>query len=562
MVKFIRRDCIDIKSCLAVRLHGAVNDQCFGKTFPRLVNTIHLSSVPSGKFSKTLTRPKKKSDVFQALVFRLDAIEEAINGIERGLKGCMKDRDTLFLLYLFLDMHLPLVEAFKGEKHENLQELYPQPEYAISPLNTFDVSQELHHACFWTNKPSKVLDLRSLISKSLPNRSSARNLQPLFKRYFSLHKELFKAVLQAALLGNYRFCPNRLQFQMRAKVYSLSADDCVAVIDSNVQLAILSVKLCIIHEIRCSPSLRNVLLVGQWVGVESACIGLLRRREHTLSELLASFAKHKSKVKKYSRDAAFKIVAKKINASLAPRRSCDDFHMFYKLSTRVHAHDKTPFFILNAFGISNRTILTLESIARGTASTVRCSEECSQTIATFLEAFEVRFNVKIFDLPKHVADAQRDALVKRFELLPETSDEEIESYAPGMIFCARCRTFKGFLNNISDKRKKVRGYGSANVLMTERGLCCACSKSTKVVAAKPKGLIANLRTVKTKKRVSRTYFCEFTPLLRFASFGRVVQFYGEQYLLCPHCACFAKYRDMRWRAGMLNCEICAHRKKD
>lgn len=103
-MEFVRRDCIDIKSCLAVRLHGAVNDQCFGKTFPgktfpRLVNTFHLSSVHSGKFSKTLTRPKKKNNVFQALVFRLDAIEEAINGIERGLKGGLKDRDTLFLLY-------------------------------------------------------------------------------------------------------------------------------------------------------------------------------------------------------------------------------------------------------------------------------------------------------------------------------------------------------------------------------------------------------------------------------------------------------------------------------
>jgi hypothetical protein len=398
----------------------------------------------------------------------------------------------------------------------------------------------------------------------LPNRSSARNLQPLFKKYFAEHKQLFQHILQIALLGNYRFSFHKLNFKLRNAVYSMTEDDCMKVIDSNVQLAILSVKLFLINEIRSLPSLRAVLLKNQWQKVENSCIGLLKRWAHTIPELLKSHAKSKAKVgKTASAEAAFKSVAKKICSSLAPRRLCEDFHLFYRLSMRVHATE-IPFFLLNAFGLHNKTILTLESIARGTAaaSTLHCSEESSQVIATFLEAFEIRFHVKIFNLPMHVAEAQREALVQRFELKEETSDEEIESYAPGMIFCARCRTFKGYLNNISEKRKKVRGYGSANVLITAHGLCCACSKSTKVVAAKPKGLIANLRQAKKKKRVSRTHFCGAVQLLRFDSFGRIVQFYGEQYLLCPHCACFAKYRDMRWRAGSLNCEICFGRKKD
>jgi hypothetical protein len=553
---FLRRAVIDIKNCLAIRFHGAVAELAFRKSFPQLANTVRFPYVPPGRFSKKLKRPKTQLNIFRALKFRLDAIEDA-------LKVSQKDKDARFLLYLFLDEHLQLLEAFQIGDLDNLRGRFPKAELAISALNAFDVSKEVRCTRFWSNaKPSKVLDLKALFSKTLPNRSSARNLQPIFQKFFAKNANLFEQIFKIALLGNYRFSPHKLDFELRNAVYRLTADECLKVINTNVQLAILSVKLFLINEVRSLPSLRAVLMKRQWQNVESSCIPILKLSARSLEELLGSAAKHKAKVCKFSPpDAAFKAVTKKINSSLASRRTCEDFNLFYRLSTRVQASE-IPFFLLNAFGVPNQTILSLESIARGATTSLRCNEESSQVIATFLEAFDVRFHVKVFDLPKHVADAQRNAIVKRFGLKEETSDEEIESYAPGFIFCARCRTFKGYLNNISEKRKKVRGYGSANVLITENGLCCACSKSTKVVAAKPRGLIANLRQPKKKKRVSRTHFCQFTQLLRFDSFARVVQFYGEQYLLCPLCACFAKYRDMRWRAGSLNCEICFCRKKD
>jgi hypothetical protein len=416
-MKFECRDTIDIQSCLFTRLHGAAAEQCFGKSFARIANTVHFASVPSGSFSKSLKPATEYNNIFKALLFRLDVIEDALKGAQK---------ESRFLLYLFLDEHLHLVEAFKSGNLENLRSHYPRPEFAISPLNTFDISMVVRETRFWSNtKPSKVLDLKVLFCKSLPNRSSARNLQPLFKKYFAEHKQLFQHILQIALLGNYRFSFHKLNFKLRNAVYSMTEDDCMKVIDSNVQLAILSVKLFLINEIRSLPSLRAVLLKNQWQKVENSCIGLLKRWAHTIPELLKSHAKSKAKVgKTASAEAAFKSVAKKICSSLAPRRLCEDFHLFYRLSMRVHATE-IPFFLLNAFGLHNKTILTLESIARGTAaaSTLHCSEESSQVIATFLEAFEIRFHVKIFNLPMHVAEAQREALVQRFELKEESSDE-------------------------------------------------------------------------------------------------------------------------------------------
>lgn len=573
--------------------------RCFENTFETLCRHATTlegpwpDSPPTNCFSNEITRiltsdvtiSSYEKKVLTVLCYRLDVIQY----YTKKMENCSK---TKFLLYLFLDEHIDLYNECLSRRIDNvgtIRGLFPSPSRICFWGNLLNTMPFIKESGYWNLKYLKRHPLIHLFTKTLPHRCQNRNMQTLTLKYMKenpLMKILFGDILRCSMLGNY-INSKPINFNARCLIYKRRADSgfWLSMIEKFFPVMLHALKEYILFAVEQIPSLFKILVQKQrWLEFKEGIKRILiparvlladdNCKVKTLEEILLIMQQmskynlgrhihhHTTAFNLY--ETRFKATTRRVHTLLQLDSKMfmpEHFKLLYNLTCRISYSDTIPWYILIAFGVPRHILKSLYGTKRRTE--LFCARRHKLLINTFLDAMALRFGIQCYNLPHRLMKRQRETMLKKLKLPISTSDEIISRSCMPMIFCSRCKSFKGFLNFVTDKGKKVYGYGNKNILVDDytQQLYCANHKNIKHQVKKANNSIISMLQndvkLKGRKRTSKYSMCGKTQLLQFQSYGNCVVFFGEMYMLCPSCmspSCFSK---MVFSKGFLMCTVCA-----
>ena len=537
--------------------------------------------------------------IVRCLCYRLDVVEYQLKRAE--------DKSKLkFLLTLFLDEHLDLYNYIVNTEMDQwsvktMMGLFPTPDRILWFGNCLDTMTYIKESGFWDLVGIKRHPMVHLFTKSLPHRCQNRNMQTLALKYmneFPTIMTFFKQILQCSILGNSMRCRSAC-FKYRCIIYKERDNGKLwkTMMGKYFPVVLHALKEHILYCVEQLPSLAHTLVLKQrWVEFKEGIYKILAPvrvamskspRTDTSIDSVEGILSLMQRTSKYNlgrhihhhttafhvHETRFKSTTKRIAIAID---KCDDgpydnFILLYNIACRIpiRVHE-IPWYILAAFGIPRRVIKALYTAKKGKVQ-FDCTDLQKNTITMFLDVLTLRFGIKCYPLPLHMQKMQTKAIMAQHGMAPGSTDEEVSSKCMPFVFCARCKTYKGFLNFISDKGRPILGYGNKDILVNDGTgeLYCANHKNHKNSQNKKQvdGIISSLqkkhRTNKkqNRHRVSKYRRCEQTPLLKFSSYGVCVSFFGVIFMRCPFCMCPCRYEKMTFSSGHLMCVVCAFHKK-
>jgi hypothetical protein len=270
--------------------------------------------------------------------------------------------------------------------------------------------------------------------------------------------------------------------------------------------------------------------------------------------------------------------------------------LMYQIAIRTK-ENIIPFDLLKCFQVSDSTIATISqiqevfneegsktSLKHFLANLERSEFEC---VRDFCDAYDRRTNIRVFTLPVHTYVEQCKAL-RRKHRVPH--GKPLPDIAGEVMVCLNCKQFKSFINKYNSKGKaeNLYAYGHKKVLVeyefTAQGprLMTYCGRRCEKSDGKKRHnyssqqfssymdvteqQIHNQQTERNRKRQSKELrkelsneVCAKTPLVKVSLIGRILEFYGSLYTICPSCANPMEYNHYFMGKGGFYCGCCLSR---
>ena len=546
--------------------------------------------------SKLATNEHVVHDIIRTLCYRLDVIEYYI--MHSPL--FKSDTNTQLYLYLFLDMHIDLFNAILHDRGSAIiQSLLPCYDRVLHCGNCMNTISFIKESGYWNLTNIKRHPIIHIFTKALPHRCQNRNMQTLSVKYmkqYPLLMQFFIDIILISLLGNYH---NRYRPMFKYRCMLHGSRHNLSFWEKNIALyfpiALHSLKEHIVFCVDNIPSLHDTLCLKQrWMEFKQGIHKILQpgRLEMQKNSNYSSIEQLLKTVDSASRynlgrhihhhttkynvlQNRFKAAAKRIYALVGedgvhtpPKdllQGRKHFLLLYNIACRIPLHRcNIPWFLMTAFGVrrseirklyqKKKVILEMTSYEKG-------------IIRTFVDTLSLRFGIQSFSLSTHIMQLQLDNTRKRFGLAPDCTWQAAAACHAPFVFCACCKSFKGFLNHISKKQNAVCGYGNKEVLINDdNGLFYCANHKHKRHAHKQKNIHSILSKLqqnnrRPRSRSSKYLQCERTELLQFSSFGTCISFFGNVFLRCPICIQPCVYSSMQFIQDTLICVVCAHSQK-
>lgn len=456
-----------------------------------------------------------------------------------------------------------------------------------------DVLTELSCCSFFTDKrPDNPIC--HLLSKALPQRCTIRNLKDILSKYVREHDNCYKFVLgcmKASLLGAYKDSVVRPPFLKRVRLI-----ETFQTLTKPMMLSFINND----HQQLLFFTLKEFTIFG--VSKLPAILSQLQKHYHW-TEFKQSVNKAMNIVRTYNLfdyedPLAFKNIESKfasINKSQVhhlyrPHRSSfaktilqecerqDDgaaldyvtkffpmehHHLMWQLASRYNEKQKSiPVSLLEYFNVSKETVASLSNIQdsylwEGSKTSLKgflkgLDRREFETIRSFAEAWDMKQNYRIYTLPAHIYILQVKAIRRKYKV---RNGQPLNPQHGTALLCLYCKTFKSFCNKIcGHKTKNLHAHGHRKILVDDDTMKLYCGKrSEKVSDGKKKnvsiqGLEDIALTDRVKKRSAKELrkeiknnMCSQTELTRINLIGRLLQFYGTLYTVCPSCGNFMEY---------------------
>lgn len=462
-----------------------------------------------------------------------------------------------------------------------------------------DVLNHVVQCNFFTDikKPNKH-PLVHLISKALPQRCQIRNLSDILRQYSRDHDYVFNFVIscmKASLLGLYKHAVVRPPFHVRrALIQEFNEKSKMEflswILDDNQQLLFYIIKEFLIFSCKFIPALYSeILLRYNWTKFEDGvkmAMNTVRRyttfdadqpmKFKDVESMLASVNKQQIHHLYRPLKCTFEVVVsnecEKIDEDRCEIYPTKEIPLKWKedmYQMAIRTDGKTlPFHLLECFQIAPAVIDNIKNIYdifRGDGSKGSLKQFLMdlgrhefETIREFCDAFDRRANIRIFYLPVHTYVQQCVALRRKHKI---PCGEEIPDYAGEVLVCLHCKTFKSCVNDFDNKGKpkNLYAYGHSKVLVEDVGgvtkIFCGkrCDKSDVKKRNNYKGDIDSLidiqdasaksiqaqrsrrKQAKDRRKKNMNIICANTELVGVSLLGRIMQFYGKLYTICPSC---------------------------
>ena len=452
--------------------------------------------------------------------------------------------------------------------------------------------------CNFFSETKKNHPLVHLISKSLPQRCTIRNLSDILHEYSRKHDYVYDFVIscmKCSMLGLYKDNIIRPPFHIRKVLISVFKEKTKTeflqwMLMDHQQLLFYIIKEFLVFACRLVPSLYNEIIRRySWSkfeeGVQTA-MNAVRKYDFwdetdplmftNVENMLASVNKQQIHhlYRPIKSSFAFAVLSECIRldeekcvtrGNMVTDLSWKD--IMYKIAVRTK--DKMiPFYLLECFHVSNNSINTMNQIQEmfmeeGSKSSLKqflsgLPRNEFEAIRDFAEAYDRKANVRIFDLPCHTYINQCIALRRKHRV---KNGVELPKHVGEILLCLNCKSFRSF-ENYKDNKGNVQNlyaYGHQKVLVEddceELKVYCGkrCDKSdgkkrhnysseyssflhlSEDQLARNNNERQRKREAKEMRKDYENKICSQTELVKINLLGRILQFYGKLYTICPSC---------------------------
>jgi len=613
----------DLNSILHPHFAGTPYEQLFVGNFVDRVHTFDLSQWnPSVWNPAKLEEANAKYQIYCTLGYHMHLVEKLT-------QESHVTNEIRYFLYMYMDQHLPLmihmedVEEYTNEylltnygEGAPIQKHEPSMDYIFHQGLIPNVINYIPDCSFWSDIRSKSNPIVHVLSKGLPQRCQIRNMREILNKYSRKHDLVYDFILaciKCSLLGMYKTCVVRPGLRVRIRLYrkfnNLSKVEMLQwMLGDHQQLLFYVIKEFLIFGVRDIPSIymeierryfwdkfeqcvnkamntvrahiedsENIM---QFRGIESQMIAINKQQVHHLFRPTRHlFCNVIGTECERIDDGNFVDFVRK-------ETSTENRELMYEMAMRIPVTKRVEFDWLKYFHVSANTIKKISQIqdtyiADGTKGHLKTflsglSRYEFECIRDLCEAFDRKFHIRIFSLPKHTYIEQCKALRRKYNIM---NGEEMPNTVGETYLCLECKQFKGFIT------KKERGkivnlfaYGHSKVLIDDQTMTLYCGKRSEKVDSKKRNQIipeyssfidVNMqeieaannvrnrkRIAKEKRKDMKNQTCSKTPLVKINMVGVLLEFYGKMYMHCPSCANFMEVTSENYTEKGIYCGCC------
>lgn len=553
-----------------------------------------------------------------------------VNEVEKVLEMTNNGKDNKYYLTLYLDMHLPLmIHMMDTNKFDNQYLLTDYGDGA--PINNHmpdhnnvfhegklpDVLHYIVDCSFFSDNRQKNNPIVHLLSKALPQRCTIRNLIQILSSYCRSHEDVYDFIigcLKCSLLGLYKDASVRPKYKTRIKIMKKINETNKAVMlqwmmKDHQQLLFYIIKEFLIFGVKQIPSIYEEINQRYYWDKFEACVieamNIVRQFENESDDIL-EFKGIEYKLISINKQQVHHLYRPKrhsfANVVITECEKQDDNNcidyiqkdfpveytdIMYQMAIRTPLNMDLPIQWLEYFNVSSMTrkkFSTIQEIynQEGSKSSLKnllssISRYEFEALRQFCIVFNRKRNVRVFLLPSHIYIQQYIALKRKYSI---PNGQPIPEEYGKTYFCFRCKQFKGFINTINNKGKRINlyAYGHSKILVEDDDMKLYCGKRCDKVDAKKrhnnlqeyssfidldnkeKQDIINNRTkkriAKEKKKELRNEVCAETELCSINLLGVLLQFYDAMYTICPICGNFMQFNSKYFNKDGFYCGCC------
>jgi hypothetical protein len=488
----------------------------------------------------------------------------------------------------------------------------PPPAVHLQPeMKLFDEGEVFHEGmlpdvlryvinCNFFTETKKNHPLVHLISKSLPQRCTIRNLSDILHEYSRKHDYVYDfviACMKCSMLGLYKNSRVRPPFHVRKVLLNVFKNKTKNeflqwMLMDHQQLLFYIIKEFLVFACRLVPSLYNEIIRRySWTKFEEGvmtAMNAVRKYEFweknnpmlfsNVESMLASVNKQQIHhlYRPIKTSFAFAVMSEciRIDEERCVTKSntvteVEWKDIMYKLAIRTK-EKIMPFYLLECFHVSQNSINSITQIQEifmeeGSKSSLKqflysLPRNEFEAIRDFADAFDMKHNIRIFDLPCHTYINQCIALRRKHRVPNGVS---MPDHVGEVMLCLNCKSFKSFINHFDNKGNvcNLYAYGFQKVLVEDDcdgdTLKVYCGKRCDKSDGKKRhnysseyssflhlseAQLKETNNERQRKREAKEFrkedqndICSDTELVRVNLLGRILQFYGKLYTLCPSC---------------------------
>lgn len=550
--------------------------------------------------------------------------------ISKLFKGHNVSQSVSYHLTLFMDMHIPLmifIEDSKRAKDQFLltdfgdgapiQKHMPGIDKVFHQGNLPDVLHYIVQCSFFNDSRSKTNPIVHLLSKSLPQRCTIRNLREIVSNYCRVHNDVYDFVigcLKCSLLGLYETCADRPPLDVRIRLirkfnHISKVQMLQWMMRDHQQLLFYTIKEFLIYGVRQIPSIYEEIKQRYYWDMFETCVTKAMntvRKCVCMEENMMDFKGIETQLSVINKQQVHHLFrptrhlfchvvvteCEKIDDSkfvdyLSKEFPIEHRHIMYQMAIRTPGVQDIPYEWLQYFNVKEETIKKISHIQdvyiqEGSKTALKgflnslCRYEF-EAVRDFSEVFDMKMNVRIFTLPAHLYVQQHRALRRKYSIpdgVPLPKD------VGNTLLCLQCKQFKAFVNHNDGKGKisNLYAFGHGKILVDDCTMKMYCGKRCDKVDAKKRHLNMpeyssfmdvetehliqqntdrNMkRAAKEKRKELKNHRCASTELCSINMVGVILQFYNNMYALCPICANFMQVTSKYFTKDGMYCGCC------
>jgi len=613
----------DLNATLQPHFAGTQYEQMFVGNFVDRVHTFDLSQwTPTVWNPAGLVKAIEINRIYCTLGYHMSLIDELMSKTHIT-------NEIKYFLTMYMDMHIPLMihledsEIYTDEyllsdygDGAPIQKHEPSPDFIFHQGLIPNVINYIPDCSFWSDIRSKNNPIVHILSKGLPQRCQIRNMREILNKYSRKHDAVYNfifAALKCSLLGMYKMCSVRPPLKKRIRLYRnfnriSKAELLQWMIGDHQQLLFYVIKEFLIFGVRDIPSIykeierryywdkfescvnramntvRNNIedssRIMHFVGIESQLVAINKQQVHHL------FRPTKHLFCNVLLNECERIDDTNFVGYIRKEVSTEYRNLMYEMAIRVDISEKTEFEWLKFFNVSTDVIKKINRIqetyildgTKGSLKTLLASlsRHDFECVRDLCQAFDRKFNIRVFTLPKHLYIAQCKALRRKHSV---ANGMKMPKSVGETFICMECKQFKGFITK-RERGKVVNlfAYGHSKVLIDDQTMKYYCGKRSDKVDSKKRNQIVpeyssfidvdmekirSANEIRNKKRMAKesrkelkNRVCSQTPLVTTDMVGVLLEFYGKMYMFCPSCANFMQVTSENYTKDGIYCGCC------
>ena len=471
---------------------------------------------------------------------------------------------------------------------QKLLQQYPPMETSVKECMLLPNHCRKIQQCSFThgNVPFRCVEpLVHVFSKAWPMRCSIRNFSDIISKYIDRHEEVFSCILdmlKCTLSGAYYHSTTKMRFPVLKILYKYFSWTPISrphmsqwIRQGNQQLVFIAIKEYITFIVSMVPGLEDTLsntynwkMFSQFVLKQANYIRSHINTCENISDMFTNLKASLPSMKGLKISCATPSWASIVNELIAIVRNIDtepEYQAEFVDNFRRNVYNKlrsvTTVCVCEtamALNVDPSVVQVLKDAKKDGGWRCKRKEEMRMLFSAldfeqqyilheFINAWSLRMSTGSFDLPRHIKEMQKKTLKQK-------------RCSSKIYACAYCKQIRGFVVDTNTASKNAWACGNFKVMLDDTSGDLFCAR--KVEKHGNHARASNRRQKRNYWKSIQTTMCRGSKLIEYEMLGKVLEFYGHMYALCPNCACICALRVDRYVGDAFQCIHCQYRHRD